>query len=115
MWATDGTTAGTHLVKDIVPGRNGSNPTGFLAAGDGRIFFTANTGTGPTLWSSDGTAVGTVNLGLKNFGGMYPAGNGVLYLMADSSLTFRVIDDALSIARGAGVRVVGAVTERREQ
>jgi len=26
-----------------------------------------------------------------------------------------VIDDALSIARGAGVRVVGAVTERRER
>jgi biopolymer transport protein ExbD len=40
-------------------------------------------------------------------------GDHVLYLMADSSLAFSVIDDALSIARGAGVRVVGAVTERR--
>jgi len=43
------------------------------------------------------------------------SGDHVLYLMADSSLSFRVIDDALSIARGAGVRVVGAVTERRER
>jgi biopolymer transport protein ExbD len=40
-------------------------------------------------------------------------GDHVLYLMADSSLAFGVIDDALSIARGAGVRVVGAVTEGR--
>jgi len=38
-----------------------------------------------------------------------------VYLMADSSLAFSVIDDALAIARGAGVRVVGAVTERRER
>jgi biopolymer transport protein ExbD len=41
------------------------------------------------------------------------AGDQVLYLMADSSLSYRVIDDALAIARGAGVRVVGAVTEGR--
>jgi biopolymer transport protein TolR len=41
------------------------------------------------------------------------SGDHVLYLMADSSLAFRVIDDALAIARGAGVRVVGAVTEGR--
>ena len=40
-------------------------------------------------------------------------GDHVLYLLADSSLAYRVIDDALAIARGAGVRVVGAVTERR--
>jgi biopolymer transport protein ExbD len=42
-------------------------------------------------------------------------GDHVLYLMADSSLAFSVVDDALAIARGAGVRVVGAVTERRER
>jgi len=42
-------------------------------------------------------------------------GDHVMYLMADSALAFRVIDDALTIARGAGVHVVGAVTERRER
>ena len=41
------------------------------------------------------------------------SGDHVLYLMADSSLSFRVIDDALAMARGAGVRVVGAVTDGR--
>lgn len=42
-------------------------------------------------------------------------GDHVLYLMADSSLAYSVIDDALAIARGAGVRVVGAVTESRRR
>ena len=37
----------------------------------------------------------------------------VLYLKADSSLAFRVIDAALVSARQAGVRVVATVTERR--
>lgn len=41
------------------------------------------------------------------------AGDHVLYLMADSALTFNVIDDALAIARGAGVRMVATVTEGR--
>ena len=37
----------------------------------------------------------------------------VLYLKADSALAFGVIEAALSRARGAGVRVVAIVTERR--
>jgi ELWxxDGT repeat protein len=82
LWATDGTTAGTRLVKDIVPGRTGSNPTSVLAAG-GRVVFTADDGTGRRLWGSDGTAAGTIDLGLKNVGQRFPAGNGVVYVMAD--------------------------------
>ena len=41
-------------------------------------------------------------------------GDHVLYFMADSSLAYSVIDDALAIARGAGVRMAAVVTERRE-
>ena len=40
-------------------------------------------------------------------------GDRVLYLKADSSLAFGLIDQALSVARKAGVRVVATVTERR--
>ena len=40
-------------------------------------------------------------------------GDRVLYLKADSSLAFGTIDQALSVARGAGVKVVATVTERR--
>ena len=37
----------------------------------------------------------------------------ILYLKADSSLGFGIVERALEIARGAGVRVVAAVAERR--
>jgi biopolymer transport protein TolR len=37
----------------------------------------------------------------------------VLYLKADTRLPFGPIDDALAIARRAGVRVVGTVTDQR--
>ena len=62
LWKSDGTTAGTQLVKDIVPGLDsGSYPTG-LTNFNGTLYFAA---TDPLtsqnrLWKSDGTASGTV-------------------------------------------------------
>lgn len=59
---SDGTTAGTRLVKDIYPGPISSQP-GFykLASIGGSIFFVANDGSsGHELWKSDGTTEGTV-------------------------------------------------------
>jgi ELWxxDGT repeat protein len=47
------------LVKDIVIGAGGSNPTNFVNV-NGTLFFTANDGmNGTELWQSDGTATGT--------------------------------------------------------
>lgn len=60
LWKTDGTTAGTMLVKDINPGTASSNPTDLVNVGN-VIFFAANDGTdGAELWKTDGTAAGTV-------------------------------------------------------
>jgi ELWxxDGT repeat protein len=60
MLLSDGTAAGTVLVKDINPGGASSNPGG-LADVNGILFFAANDGThGSELWKSDGTASGTV-------------------------------------------------------
>jgi len=60
LWVTDGTSAGTFMVKDIDPGTSSSNPTEFFAA-DGRVFFSADDGmNGAELWTSDGTPSGTV-------------------------------------------------------
>src|SRR5262249_45599516 len=60
LWKSDGTAAGTVLVKDINPGRSGSSPGNLTAVG-GTLFFSAVTPeTGNELWKSDGTAAGTV-------------------------------------------------------
>ncbi len=60
IWKSDGTSAGTVLVKDVKPGAAGS-VTSALANVNGTLFFVANEGTnGYELWKSDGTASGTV-------------------------------------------------------
>jgi ELWxxDGT repeat protein len=59
LWKSDGTTAGTTMVKDIRSGSSGSNPTA-LTEMNGTLYFRANDGTnGFELWRSDGTATGT--------------------------------------------------------
>ena len=60
LWRSDGTAAGTVLVKDINPGPASSSPSSLIAVGSS-LFFTANDGmNGVELWRSDGTAAGTM-------------------------------------------------------
>ena len=62
LWVTDGTAAGTQLLKDINPGAGYSFPENFTVLGD-KLIFTADDGThGTELWATDGTAAGTVLL-----------------------------------------------------
>jgi ELWxxDGT repeat protein len=61
LWSTDGTLAGTAIVKNINPLGNGieSENSSFLYTNAG-LFFAANDGThGNELFKSDGTALGT--------------------------------------------------------
>jgi ELWxxDGT repeat protein len=59
LWQTDGTRAGTSLVKDINPGAANSYPYGIVSAG-GKVFFLADDGVhGRVVWTSDGTEAGT--------------------------------------------------------
>ncbi|HEX5151677.1 MAG TPA: ELWxxDGT repeat protein [Parafilimonas sp.] len=61
LWASDGTVAGTIMVKDIKPS-GGSLPQDF-ASMNNILYFTANdAGTGSELWRSDGTSTGTYML-----------------------------------------------------
>jgi ELWxxDGT repeat protein len=60
LWKTDGTDAGTSLIKDIRPGDLGSYVQRAIAATPTGIVFFANDGTATRLWKSDGTAANTV-------------------------------------------------------
>ncbi|MBZ4422408.1 ELWxxDGT repeat protein [Myxococcus sp. RHSTA-1-4] len=54
LWRSDGTPAGTSLVRDVVPGEAGSAPS-HLAADSGWVFFSADTpGEGREAWYSSG-------------------------------------------------------------
>lgn len=75
LWRTDGTSAGTRMVKDICPGPGGelgparlrdifpgprSSEIRWLTAAGERVYFVADDGThGRELWVSDGTSGGT--------------------------------------------------------
>ena len=60
LWKSDGTKAGTVLLKDIRPGFASSTPKDLMNV-NGTLYFTADDGkNGVELWKSDGTAAGTV-------------------------------------------------------
>lgn len=54
VWRTDGTSAGTSVLRDFAPGANSSWPSHLVSDGN-RAYFEANGG----VWSSDGTETGT--------------------------------------------------------
>jgi ELWxxDGT repeat protein len=63
LWKSDGTSAGTQLVKDIHPSGSGflTQDQVVLAEVNGSLFFRVNDGNaGFELWKSDGTSAGTV-------------------------------------------------------
>ena len=59
LWATDGTSEGTRLLRDISL-RSGNKPFSFGEFGDGSVLFKAREGTGGfELWITDGTEENT--------------------------------------------------------
>jgi ELWxxDGT repeat protein len=59
LWRTDGTPAGTFLLRDIFPGPN-ANVTAPLTRLNGVLLFAADDGShGTELWRTDGTPAGT--------------------------------------------------------
>ena len=61
LWKSDGTLAGTVMVKDINSGAGDSNPE-HLTNVNGKLEFEANDGATEGLFVSDGTAAGTVEI-----------------------------------------------------
>lgn len=67
LWKSDGTSAGTVMVKDIRSGGTGynasnSNPTQIVSIGSTIYFAASSVGNGRELWRSNGTAAGTVQV-----------------------------------------------------
>jgi len=98
LWKSDGTAAGTMLVKDINPGSAGSaGPySSNLTNVNGTLFFTASDGVhGDELWTSDGTAAGTTMVADINPGGSgsyaqsLTNANGTLFFAANDGLNGR--------------------------
>jgi ELWxxDGT repeat protein len=97
LWRSDGTEAGTYLIKDIFPGNNGvfafSSDPSYLTEMNGEVFFQAqsNTAVGRELWKTDGTEAGTVlvkDINPAGFNSGSPADlvkvNGTLFFTANS-------------------------------
>ena len=71
LWRSDGTEAGTSLVKDILPNAGRSRPRELTESG-GELFLRADDGLhGDELWVSDGTEDGTSLVLDINTGGAF--------------------------------------------
>lgn len=60
LWKSDGTEAGTVLVKDVWPGINWGLDSEYIIEFNGGVAFEAQDDNGIELWVSDGTEAGTV-------------------------------------------------------
>ncbi|HEU4329435.1 MAG TPA: ELWxxDGT repeat protein, partial [Roseiflexaceae bacterium] len=94
LWRSDGTAAGTVLVKDLYPGSIGAGIGEIRALpGTGRVAFAGSDGlSGIELWLSDGSASGTVQLADLAAGA--PSSNPAVLLPTQQQL-FLLADDGV--------------------
>jgi len=99
LWKSDGTDAGTVLVKDIYSGASSSNPITLTAMGS-YVYFSATDGTtnGTELWKSDGTSGGTVMV--KDIWPGTSSSSPAKLMVIGSTLFFRAADSTASGYRG---------------
>lgn len=93
LWKTDGTEAGTVMVRDIRLGSTGSEPRNLTAIGS-TLYFTADDGAnGRELWKTDGTLTGT-----RMVNNVYPGapGSDPRALTAVGSTLFFIADDGVT-------------------
>jgi len=62
LWKSDGTEAGTVLLKDLQPGAGSGWPLGLTRVGNRLVFAAFDDAHGFELWGTDGTGAGTVRL-----------------------------------------------------
>jgi ELWxxDGT repeat protein len=95
LWRSDGTAAGTVLLKDVNPGSAGSSPYERMRVGNTLYFSAKDAVSGAELWKTDGTPAGTVRVKDIRPGADWssprPMGevNGALLFSADDGVTGR--------------------------
>jgi len=60
LWISDGTSVNTTFVKDLNNGNSNSTPNNFFTQ-NGSLYFSANSGSGDVLFTSNGTETGTMS------------------------------------------------------
>jgi ELWxxDGT repeat protein len=84
-WKTDGTEAGTVMVKDIYPSFNSPHPGNFIVYND-MLHFTGAAGVG--IWRTDGTETNTVKVADLFWGWANPIvfGDAVIFISSVGAL-----------------------------
>lgn len=109
LWSTDGTAAGTSLVRDIGPGDGMplSWPFGPVPLGSFALFSAEDDDHGPELWRTDGTAQGTSLVediwpgpGPSIFTRDHVLLNGIAYFVAQDGATVNQVWRSDGTARG---------------
>ncbi|MFC0780034.1 ELWxxDGT repeat protein [Flavobacterium sp. HJSW_4] len=88
LWKSDGTEAGTFMVKDINPGgyNSGSYAREFVSLNN-NTYFIANDNTGTSLWQTNGTPSGTSKIISLNDMRVLKVANNKLLIIAETSGT----------------------------
>ncbi|WP_378105697.1 T9SS type A sorting domain-containing protein [Chryseobacterium sp. sg2396] len=109
IWKSDGTVAGTSLVKDIAPnsGSSISNDFKMLTLNNGKFYFMANTATGYVLYESDGTTAGTNPLlPMQNSPQLEGASGGDYFVFTGFSATNGGFEPWISDGTVAGTKIL---------
>lgn len=92
LWRSNGTGAGTEMVKDI--NTSGSGSSSDFTVVDGNLFFTANNGTnGQEIWKSDGIP-GGITIQVKDINGS--GGSNPYYLTSIGTSLYFSADDGIN-------------------
>lgn len=90
LWKSDGTEAGTVLLKDITPGSASSTLLNKIAVGNKLCFLYNDTVHGTEPWICDGTALGTALI--KDINPGAAASNASYFTLYKGAIYFRAID-----------------------
>lgn len=91
LWRSDGTEAGTYMVKDIEPG-SGSTNFNSITAVNGKLYLTFYTASyEPVVWVSDGTKNGTRLLKKIDADGWFVGLGNYVYFAGRNSSSYNVL------------------------